>query len=130
MISQPKYHPNLRPVLCDNLDDIRKLAEEMRAGASLATDVDFGNDKEIADRMLNAGILRFIVYNGQLPVNVCFTLSENNEWNLSISHATPSGPVLVDDELSLAIVESFLGEGFQEVPSKIVGKIRHFKKEA
>jgi hypothetical protein len=147
----PTPHPNLIPVLCENFEDISKLAQEMRLAASADPDIDVEYQKSetfeiaesrakaksdegisVADRMLNRGILRFISYQRRLPVNVVFTLRKDeniNEWNLSISHATVEGPVRVNDELASMIVEAFLEKDFQEVPPKAVwDTVRHFIK--
>lgn len=140
-------HPNMRPVLCTSIEDVRKLAEEMRTAASLEPDenveyvksetVEEAENKapSIIDQMLNLGILRFISYNGRLPVNICFTLRKDDtlygEWNLSISHATVEGPVRVNDELASIIVKAFLEEDFQEVrPKAVWDTVRHFIKKA
>ena len=143
MIPQPRFHPNMMPVICKSSGDVAELAREMRIAAmTTPDDVQYAPSESVeeaekkapsvAEMMLSRGILRFLSYNGRMPTNICFTLREEedfSEWNLSISHATLEGPVRVNDELAAIIVGEFLGEGFQEVPPKAVwDTVRHFIK--
>lgn len=144
MIPQPSFHPNLIPVIFNVPEDLANLVKEMRLAATATPDVDIkyapsGNVEEaekkapsVAEALLSRGILRFASYKGRMPVNICFTLRKEedfSEWNLSISHATLEGPVRVNDELAIIIVNEFLGEGYQEVPPKAVwDTVRHFIK--
>jgi hypothetical protein len=52
------------------------------------------------------------------------------QWNLSMSHGSPSGPQRVADDLATMIAEAFLDEGYEEVETKAYWKtIRHFVKD-
>ena len=152
MIPQPAFHPNLISVKCQNIDDVRALAEEMRS-AAIAEEASYSQDnpdegsgkeyaasesvevaikkaKPVAEEMLEQGILRFMSYRGRMPVNICFSLrktKEFSEWNLSLSHGTLEGPLRVKDDLAAVVIAAFLGDDFEEVPPKAVwDTVRHF----
>lgn len=146
---QPGFHPNLIAVRCRNQDDMRVLAGIMReaaikdcapAGSEYAASDTLDEAEEKAEvvvpDMLELGLLRFIQYEKNLPVNVVFTLREDapgsgREWNLSISHGTRNGPERVADDLAKMIVEAFLEDDYQEVEPKAIWKtVRHFIKKA
>lgn len=139
-------HPNLIPVPCRNQDDIRRLAAEMRQvclddpdkidGYMGSATVEQAKERaeQVKDNIIESGHLRFIHYvpDSRLT-NVVYTLLERpdgvREWNLSMSHANPSGPQRVADDLATMIADAFLEGGYEEVEPKAVWKaIRHFAK--
>lgn len=137
-------HPNLIPVVCDTQDDIRKLAEVMRniclkdvhvIEDYIASDTEteaLNRSKAMEHDILDSGNLRFVETPDGKITNVVFTLQEtknNKIWNMSISHATTSGPLRVDDELATFIVDAFLEKDYEEVEPKAIWKnVRHFVK--
>ena len=145
----PQFHPNLMPVACRNIYDMKLLAVEMKKAALADVDlfpegVDYtGSEtvpqaieraKEVVPDMIPSGKLRFIHYvPDRRLANVVLTAMERNGtrmWNLSMSHANPSGPQRVANDLSEMIVEAFLGNTAQEVEPKAVWKtVRHFVME-
>jgi hypothetical protein len=140
-------HPNLIAVPCANKDDMRKLAQEMRAVCLQDVDQIEGYEgsptegeakiraAQMQDDLISSGQLRFINYTPDYRLtNVCFTLMERSDglkqWNLSMSHGSPSGPQRVADDLATMIAEAFLDEGYEEVETKAYWKtIRHFVKD-
>lgn len=142
-----QFHPNLIPVNCANQDDIRKLAQQMRALCLKDPDqIDAYQESKTEEQaqwraamnqqdIVSNGHLRFLNYmpDGRLT-NVVFTLMERSDkvkqWNLSISHANPSGPQRVADDLATMIAQAYLDDGYEEVEAKAIWKtIRHFVKE-
>lgn len=141
------FHPNLIPVNCDNQDDMRKLAAEMRAICLEDPDKIEGYEgsateeeakvraEAIKEDIIESGHLRFINYTVDYRLtNVVFTLMECSDgkklWNLSMSHANPQGPQRVADDLAFMIAGAFLEDGYEEVEPKAYWKaIRHFVKE-
>jgi len=141
-------HPNMIPVSCSNIDEMRLLAQQMRALCLVDPDKVEGytasTTKEECDKrsldvqadIIASGHLRFIHYppDGRI-VNVVYTLLEpesgEKEWNLSMSHATLAGPRRVEDDLAKMICEAFLDDFYQEVDPKAYWKnVRHFVKAA
>jgi len=137
-------HPNMIPVSCANANEMRMLAQQMRALCLLDPDKVEGytasTTKAEADNrsaafqedVVASGHLRFIHYSpdGRI-VNVVYTLLElesgEKEWNLSISHATLAGPKRVENDLADMICEAFLGDSYQEVSPKAYWQnVRHF----
>jgi hypothetical protein len=133
---------NLIPVACSNVEDMRKLAKQMRLislddpddkpyRASASEKEANENAVSIEKSIVESGHLRFILFppDNRL-VNVVYTLLELNntkEWNLSLSHATVDGPNRVDDDLALMICEAFLSNSYQEIEPKAIWKnVRHF----
>jgi hypothetical protein len=130
------------PVACSNIEDMRKLAREMRLISLVDPDDEpycaSSSEKEANERAANfaksvidSGHLRFILFSpDNRLVNVVYTLLEldnTKEWNLSISHATVNGPNRVNDDLALMICEAFLGNSYQEIEPKAIWKnVRHF----
>lgn len=130
---------------------MRKLAAEMRAICLKDPDKIEGYEgsatepqakeraEAIKENIIESGHLRFINYVPNNPwdgrlTNVVYTLMERSDgvqqWNLSMSHANPSGPQRVADDLAMMIVGAFLEEGWEEVEPKAYWKtIRHFVKE-
>lgn len=137
-------HPNLIPVKCSTVDEMRVLSQQMRElclvdidhvdeyVASPTQEAALQRAKVVNDDIIASGHLRFIHYqpDGRL-VNVVYTLLDpengKKEWNLSMSHATLAGPKRVDDDLATMICEAFLGNDYQEVDPKAFWKnVRHF----
>lgn len=140
------FHPNLIAVYCANQDDMRKLAAIMREvclkdtdkveeyTASKTEEDAFKRAEPIKEDIVSSGHLRFILTPDGKKTNVVFTLQETETawiWNLSVSHATPTGPLRVDDELANMIVGAFLEDNYEEVEPKAAFKaVRHFVKMA
>lgn len=139
-------HPNLIPVDCSNVDEMRLLAQQMRALCLVDTDKIEGyvasttkkecerRSYDVKEDIIASGHLRFIHFepDGRL-VNVVCTLLEpesgEKQWNLSMSHSTLVGPRRVEDDLALMVCEAFLGDNYEEVDPKAYWKnVRHFVK--
>jgi len=138
---------NLIPVDCANQDDMRKLADEMRAVCLKDPDKIEGYEgspteeeakvraEAIKEDIIASGHLRFINYTVDYRLtNVVFTLMERSDgkkfWNLSMSHANPQGPQRVADDLAFMIAGAFMEDGYKEVEPKAYWKaVRHFAKE-
>lgn len=136
-----KIHKNAIPITCKSIDDIKALAQEMRAICLKDTDkIDeylasetIEEVQELAESnredIFESGHLRYLLLNGKI-ITVVFTLLETPqklEWNLSLSNLNKTGPLRLDDEEALLVVNCFLGSKYEEVEPKSIWKtVRHF----
>lgn len=146
-LNQPPKHPNLSPVRCKSVDDIRALAAVMKVAASKDPDhvPEYEGSKtefeahmrgeDVGMMMVERGLNRFMLYEGY-PIVLCLTLQVDGGkkyWNFSTSIVRQSQhdkPGRVPDEIIAVVVPAFIGEGYEEVEPKAVWKtVRHFVKE-
>lgn len=138
-----QFHPNFICIMCFKPEEIRSIAEIMKADAERDPDKIEGYGsagseeaarevaKEIGERMVESGKLRFIWYEG-LKMNLVCTLREDKgkkEWNLSMSvQGMPPGRV--PDPIAKIIADAFFEKDYKEIETQAVWKtIRHFVKD-
>lgn len=143
-------HPNLIPVHCRTVEDIRALAVEMKVNGrcdphtephasspTVEAALENAARPALQTDIIESGTLRVVYFpEHKAIVSVVLTYDEFETppmWNMSISLPNPYGgePSRVPDNIASMICKGFLGETFQEIPPVGAFKnVRQFVTEA